>query len=98
MQGQAHHFVRYAPEKIEYGIKRYTNETRRLYQVLDKHFSEGRKWVAAGQSSIADIANFAWVYEHAWAGMTTTPLHGPKSMHGYEHCTFAWAYEHALRR
>lgn len=33
MQGQANHFVRYAPEKIEYGINRYTNETKRLYQV-----------------------------------------------------------------
>ena len=32
MQGQANHFVRYAPEKIEYGINRYTNETKRLYQ------------------------------------------------------------------
>ena len=33
MQGQANHFVRYAPEKIEYGINRYTNETKRLYKV-----------------------------------------------------------------
>ena len=32
MQGQANHFVRYAPEKIEYGINRYTNETKRLYK------------------------------------------------------------------
>ena len=29
MQGQANHFVRYAPEKIEYGMNRYVNETRR---------------------------------------------------------------------
>ena len=71
MQGQAHHFVRYAPEKIEYGIKRYTNETKRLYGVLEKHLSQGREWIAAGQYTIADIANFAWVYEHAWAGDTS---------------------------
>jgi glutathione S-transferase len=31
MQGQANHFNRYAPEKIQYGIDRYLNETRRLY-------------------------------------------------------------------
>jgi glutathione S-transferase len=31
MQGQANHFFRYAPEKIEYGITRYQNETKRLY-------------------------------------------------------------------
>lgn len=30
MQGQANHFGRYAPEHIEYGVKRYTNETRRV--------------------------------------------------------------------
>ena len=35
MQGQANHFVRYAPEKIEYGINRYTNETKRLYKVCE---------------------------------------------------------------
>ena len=68
MQGQAHHFVRYAPEQIEYGIKRYTNETRRLYGVIEKHLSEGREWLAAGQYTIADMANFSWVYMHDWAG------------------------------
>jgi glutathione S-transferase len=36
MQGQASHFLRYAPEHIEYGINRYQNETRRLYGVLEK--------------------------------------------------------------
>lgn len=34
MQGQANHFVRYAPEKIPYGITRYQNETNRLYEVI----------------------------------------------------------------
>ena len=34
--GQAHHFRNYAPEKIHYGIDRYTNEVNRLYGVLDK--------------------------------------------------------------
>ena len=33
MQGQANHFTRYAPERVQYGIDRYTNETRRLYKV-----------------------------------------------------------------
>ena len=35
MQGQAHVFYRYAPEKIEYAINRYQKETFRLYKVLD---------------------------------------------------------------
>lgn len=33
MQGQANHFVKYAPLKVDYGIKRYVDETIRLYQV-----------------------------------------------------------------
>src|SRR6516225_1054005 len=33
MQGQANVFFRYAPEKIQYAIDRYQNETRRLYEV-----------------------------------------------------------------
>ncbi|CZT00353.1 related to glutathione S-transferase GstA [Rhynchosporium graminicola] len=35
MQGQANHFYRYAPEKIEYAINRYQTETKRLYSVLN---------------------------------------------------------------
>ena len=35
MQGQAHVFYRYAPDKIEYAINRYQKKTFRLYQVLD---------------------------------------------------------------
>ena len=32
---QANHFVRYAPEQIEYAKNRYVNETNRLYQVCN---------------------------------------------------------------
>ncbi|RMZ86526.1 hypothetical protein DV736_g6254, partial [Chaetothyriales sp. CBS 134916] len=42
MQGQANHFSRYAPEKIQYGIDRYINETRRLYRVLDTQLAESK--------------------------------------------------------
>ncbi|KAK9831857.1 hypothetical protein WJX81_002485 [Elliptochloris bilobata] len=71
MQGQANHFVRYAPEQIPYGINRYTNETKRLYNVLESGL-EGRDYLAGpgkGKYTIADIANFCWVYCHAWAGI-----------------------------
>jgi len=68
MQGQANHFVRYAPEKIEYGINRYTNETKRLYKVVDKHL-EGKEWLAGGQYTIADIANFSWIFAGPYAGV-----------------------------
>lgn len=70
MQGQANHFTRYAPEKIQYGIERYQNETRRLYRVLDTHLKEGDKQYLVGDKcTIADIAHWGWVAVAAWAGV-----------------------------
>lgn len=62
MAGQNHHFGGYAPEKIPYAIDRFTNETSRLYAVLDKRLS-GRDFIA-GTYSIADIACYPWVVFH----------------------------------
>lgn len=59
MFGQAGHFVNYAPEKVPYGIDRYTKEVHRLLGVLD-HRLRGRDFVA-GDYSIADMAIFPWV-------------------------------------
>ena len=59
MAGQNHHFGNFAPEKIPYAIKRYVDETARLYGVLDKRL-EGREFIA-GEYSIADMACFPWV-------------------------------------
>jgi GST-like protein len=67
MQGQANVFFRYAPEKIQYAIDRYQNETRRLYQVLDRRLGEVE--YLAGDYSIADIATWPWVSLHGWAGV-----------------------------
>ena len=58
MLGQAHHFRIYAPEKVEYAIDRYTNETHRLYGVLNKRLAD-REFVA-GEYSIADMAIAPW--------------------------------------
>ncbi len=59
MAGQAHHFRNYAPEKIAYGIDRYTNECNRLYGVMNKRLAD-REFLA-GAYSIADMASFPWV-------------------------------------
>ncbi|MEH1843235.1 MAG: glutathione binding-like protein [Nostoc sp.] len=59
MAGQNHHFSAYAPEKIEYAINRYVNETGRLYAVLNKQLAD-REFVA-GDYSIADIAAYPWI-------------------------------------
>ncbi|MEA5626354.1 glutathione binding-like protein [Nostoc sp. UHCC 0251] len=59
MAGQNHHFSAYAPEKIEYAINRYVNETGRLYGVLNKQLAD--KEFVAGDYSIADIAAYPWI-------------------------------------
>ena len=59
MAGQAHHFRQYAPEKIAYGIDRYTNEVNRLYGVINKRLAD-REFLA-GAYSVADMAAYPWV-------------------------------------
>ena len=73
MQGQAHVFFRYAPEKIEYAINRYQNETFRLYKVLDDQLKENE--YLADDFSIADIATWPWVRRHQWAGVEIEKLY-----------------------
>jgi GSH-dependent disulfide-bond oxidoreductase len=58
MLGQTHHFRIYAPEKIPYAIDRYTNESNRLYGVLNKRLAD-RPFIA-GDYSIADMACLGW--------------------------------------
>jgi GST-like protein len=60
MFGQYNHFASYAPEKIPYAIKRYTNEVTRLHRVLDKRLSEA-EWLAGTEYSMADIITFPWI-------------------------------------
>ncbi|KIJ24591.1 hypothetical protein M422DRAFT_39101 [Sphaerobolus stellatus SS14] len=62
MQGQANHFKFAAPEKIEYAQKRYVNETRRLYSVLETHLKAGDKeFIMGNKFTLADIKTFPWV-------------------------------------
>jgi len=66
MSGQANHFRNYAPEKLQYGIDRYTNEVNRLYGVLDKRLA-GREFIC-GAFSIADCASWPWILSHERIG------------------------------
>ena len=70
MFGQAHHFRRFAPEKIPYAVDRYTNETKRLYGVLDRRLTETEH--LAGDYSIGDIATYPCVSRHEWQGVALT--------------------------
>ncbi len=64
MLGQNLHFGQYASEKIPYAIDRYSNETKRLFKVLDKRLSD-REFIA-GDYSIADMASYPWVFKHPY--------------------------------
>ncbi|GGU67298.1 thiol:disulfide oxidoreductase [Pseudomonas laurentiana] len=65
MAGQNHHFSRFAPEKIPYAIKRYVDETARLYGVLNKRLAD-RPFVAGTEYTIADMAIYPWIVSHQW--------------------------------
>ena len=72
MMGQANVFFRYFPEKIQPAIDRYQGECRRLFRVLDDHLRDHE--YLAGDYSIADIANWAWVRTHRWSGVDIDDL------------------------
>lgn len=66
MFGQLGHFYKYAPrdkiEAINYGVARYSMETRRLLSVMENHLKEygGRTWWVGEQYTIVDMALFPW--------------------------------------
>ena len=69
MAGQAHHFIKYAPDldppqDLPYAKDRYRNEVSRLYGVLDRRLDD-RDFIA-GDYSIADMA--VWPWASLWEG------------------------------
>ncbi|KAI0771924.1 glutathione S-transferase C-terminal-like protein [Trametes elegans] len=71
MQGQANHFNKYAPEVIPYAKKRYTDETKRLYGVLEIRLQDRDYLVGPGRGvyTITDINVLAWIRFHKIAGI-----------------------------
>jgi GST-like protein len=65
MLGQAHHFNRFAKETVPYAKKRYGDETRRLWGVLDKQLTD-RTFVLDQDLSIADFAIYPWACRYEW--------------------------------
>ena len=53
---------------MPFAIERYTNETRRLYGVLDRRLAD-REYVA-GEYSVADMACYPWIVPHAGHGQS----------------------------
>ncbi|RMX88330.1 hypothetical protein D0869_01705 [Hortaea werneckii] len=77
-QGQVNHFTRAAPEKIEYAINRFKNETLRVYGVLEiqlsgKYGDGPRDYLAGkgkGEYSVADMKTWPWVKGWERSGFT----------------------------
>ena len=72
MMGQANVFFRAMEEKIPAAISRYQNESRRLFEVLDRQLDHS-EWLAKN-FSIADIANWCWVRLYFWSGVSLDGL------------------------
>ena len=65
MAGQAHHFLKYAPDPIPYAKDRYRTEVARLYGVLDRQLAQNQ-YVAGESFTIADMA--IWPWASLWEG------------------------------
>ncbi|GBO47489.1 glutathione-dependent disulfide-bond oxidoreductase [Pectobacterium versatile] len=87
------HFYAYAPEKFEYPINRFTMETKRQLDVLNRRLAESR-YLAGDSYTIADIAVWPW-----YGGMVQNALYSAGeflSVHDYTH-VIRWADEIAAR-
>lgn len=69
MAGQAHHFLKYAPDDLPYAKSRYRDEAARLYGVLDRRLAD-RPFVAGDNYTIADMA--IWPWASLWQGQEQT--------------------------
>lgn len=90
MLGQAHHFLKYHRGKSEYAEKRYFEEAKRLYMVLDRRL-EGREFIC-DDYSIADIATWPWISRFEWQDIRLE--HYPNVLRWY----LALAQRPAVRR
>ncbi|KAG7664333.1 uncharacterized protein J8A68_002152 [[Candida] subhashii] len=69
IQGQANHFAVFAPEKIEYGINRYKNDTKRIYGVYEEILRRNKEnglYLVGNHYSIADFSLIGWANSLKW--------------------------------
>ena len=80
MQGQTHHFLHYAPQRVPYGIERYSKETTRLYSELNERLNQS-KYLGCNDLTIADIATWPWIAAHARANQDLNQFPALKRWH-----------------
>lgn len=87
------HFYAYAPEKYEYSINRYTMETKRQLDVLDRQLANN-PYIAGDEYSIADMAIWPW-----YGGIVTNQVYGAAEFLDAESYThlMRWAEKIAVR-
>lgn len=66
--GNTKHFMYHAPEEVVYAVKRFNNEAKRIFSIIENQLSDND--FLAGEYSIADIATFPWVREYERYGIT----------------------------
>lgn len=77
MMGQAMWFRRIAAPKghdVPLAIERYTNESRRLLEVLDGQLAKGGPFLIGDEYTIADMATYPWARSHYWADVSVEGL------------------------
>ena len=65
--GNTKHFMYHAPEEVPYAVKRFNNEARRVFSIIENQLAESE--YIANNYSIADIATFPWVKEYERYGI-----------------------------
>ncbi len=66
--GQSGYFQKLAPERIPAAIDRFEGEARRTLKVLDGRLAQA-EYLAGEDYSIADVANFGWIWRREFAGV-----------------------------
>jgi len=87
------HFYVYAPEKFEYAIDRFTMETKRQLDVLDKQLANNQ-YICGDDYTVADIAIWPW-YGLVVLGVVYEAAEFLQA-HEYKHLN-RWANEIAAR-
>lgn len=70
--GNTKHFMFHAPEEVPYAVKRFNNEAKRVFTIIENQLTEND--FLAGDYSIADIATFPWVRDYERYGITSDQI------------------------